>query len=424
MKVDDLFSELGLSFTNIDSKIILKRQSIEDNYQKNVDEVNAKFESENVDVHADAFNQHREILLKQIYQDRGELLEIVNTSWETIRASRVDGQNELNRIERELKDKYSSLCLNKAGFLDFQISPLFKYKLTRPFELAQLNKYSNLLIEQKNMVIKLQDDHIDDYDYDQVDFYQLKVSNKYLIIFLMRDDVSPSSEMFLISEDGNELDLKLPDFWIDKAGASNSYIFISGVDSSDEKSFDVHMYDFKLNLLRKFSLSLKYNTEFITGNNELAFTRKNINDTLFFNANDLRFISFRKWLMKKNAYFDKSFKLIHINKCYFYLINSETSKLRIYERNGKKIATVSFGDYDYIREQMFVFDNDYNIYFNNSNRISDYNYINIYNSNGKLIQKFSIKQSIYFFKFDIVALEFCDYAFWQDDLMDFLSSNQ
>jgi hypothetical protein len=120
MKVDDLFSELGSSFINIDSKIIEKRQSIEENYQRNVDEVNAKFEAENVDIHIDAFNQHREILLKQIYKDRGELLEIVNTSWETIRASRVDDKKELlNTIALELKDRYSSVCFNKAEFLHF-----------------------------------------------------------------------------------------------------------------------------------------------------------------------------------------------------------------------------------------------------------------------------------------------------------------
>ena len=433
MEVDKKFSCLELSFSNIESKILDKRQSIESCYQKNVDEIEEKFSKENLEFQTDALNQSREKMLKQICDDRNGLLETVNSTWETIRDDRVNGQNELNRVSRELKDKYSSLCLNKAQFLDFRISSLFKFKFTRPFELNKLNKYRMLIIVNRKFEKVLHDrnDYLyddDDDDNDDFDIYYLKCLNRYLLVYLLsRDD---SCEIFLMNQGGNDesKSKRFPNYWVDKAGSSNSYIFISFFDFKNEKNFHIHMYDLNLNLLRKFSLSTKFDSKFIVGNNGLAFERKNnINHTLFFNTDDFRFTSFRKWINKSNVHFDKAYKLIHFNECFFYLFNTDINKMRIYKRNGEKFATIAFDICQNIKDYMFQFDNDYNIFFNNSNRMNCSDCVKIYSSDGKLVEIFSNKETVYLFRLNNksgkMLAQFANYYFWQENLMNFLSTN-
>ena len=47
MEVDKTFSSLEHSFSKIESKVLDKRQSIENCFQKNVDEIEEKFKNEN-----------------------------------------------------------------------------------------------------------------------------------------------------------------------------------------------------------------------------------------------------------------------------------------------------------------------------------------------------------------------------------------
>lgn len=148
------FSEFEARFKKIDNKIALKTLKINELYDNDVAKIEERFKP---DVNSNTFvqnlNGEREVMLKQITKQRDAHLKQISEYFEQL------VPNIPRNFKNLMSEKKSRIF---AGFAKFTPRKLTNFEcilktwnLTKPFNLAKVDKYSKLLLNKKRFKINL-----------------------------------------------------------------------------------------------------------------------------------------------------------------------------------------------------------------------------------------------------------------------------
>jgi hypothetical protein len=299
MDIQKEFNNLELKFSKINAKIILKTPLIHNLYENDVRQIHDLFDGDITNQSSgNILNEHREKLLDQLnYTIENAIMEIndlADYSYTSLNNARGDSLTKFIMKAKSLNSlvqlKYKQA---KENFLHLsQTFPIasdlnrYKYKLTKPFDLMQINKYKHLLKNDKTYQLNVPSSVM---EHDKFSAFELISSNRVLYTTKNNENFLL---MYIINKEGqisHSSQVKLYEFGEYKVLASLNRIVLVYERPENHGSQRANIYDLNLNLVKSLELGHSYYPHFlINQNNEIAIKSSDFDKITIFNLISLK----------------------------------------------------------------------------------------------------------------------------------------
>jgi hypothetical protein len=144
-----LILALDLKFYKINNRLDSNSNAelINSNYINDLEAINRVFNLSKKGKYANALNERRDEMLKQIIQKRNEQLEQIN---EFIQSSQQKGLTQFKTLADSIKLENLSFSSGIASVVE---SILFRARLTNPLQFAKLARYSKFMKNEKKICL-------------------------------------------------------------------------------------------------------------------------------------------------------------------------------------------------------------------------------------------------------------------------------
>ena len=292
----------------------------------------------------------------------------------------------------------------------------YKYKLTKPFDLIQINKYKHLLKNDKTYQLNIPSSVM---EHKKFSAFELISSNRILYTIKTTSNVLL---MYVINKEGkisHSSQVKIYEFGEYKVLASLNRIVLVYERPENHGSQQANIYDLNLNLVKSLELGHSYYPHFlINQNNEIAikssdFDKITIFNLISFKSNEIKFQYEHpdgKFYISDDIgdflfHFDEKYIFFRSEDRLIYLIDRITGS-RVYEIKLNSIYT----------EQFFMFNKvnfDHDLKYDIVEQVYkiDNEEINLYdkNENSKIIFFSNHDSIIYYFKMSQKQLKLNEY---------------
>ena len=371
-------NEFEFKFEKLAQKLNAKAEQINHQYETDTAAIQNKFETSKVDALINDINEYREQLLNSIYEKRSQQLLEANQIFKNY--------SSLKPIKEKLNK--DSLCLLNPSSINESL--LYKYKLTKPFDLKKLLKYIQLIqvkktldLKSKQIELKLSKNHSIAYNYHEEEKKLLMLRpNRFFLLA----NVDSLTQMLVIDSRCNILHKKK----LEMGNKSDEFKTFMVTYSYIIRRFEnkIEIYNFKLNLINSINDgSINLINEFCVHHNEIAFYNEQKRDRLFCIFD----LDYKKKSLVRLKYEDysKYSNCVHFNKerIYFieYYVEFNGMQVSIYDKTTSE-CLVSIPVYSHSIRSV-KFDLNSNIYVLNND--FDEN-VQVFNEYGEGLFKYAI----------------------------------
>ena len=347
-------------------------------------------------------NKERGLLLNLINVKRYNQITEINEFLINLLSSsnlNAEGLKSLNLKSNEIKNEL--VYFNKSLVSNYDLF-LNKFKLSQPFDLHNVIKYSSLIVTKKRFHLKIPDDYYIAYVNEGERFISLHLNQ---IFIYLKSKNNQYYKMLIINQHGMTLHSKESEIEYEKNYTHRIDVAPSSIvrlyQKGNEEYF-IEVYDFKLNMIYQFKLDSSYSKNYILSHNEMAFqSHKDHNRILVFNLTSYKFDSINVNTQNSMNTFGDEYQhnhLIYLNeaKLYFIKPNKEYKydKIVIMDRLEKGVlANISLNPR--INRSSIRFDVNSKLYDFDEANITKvyyiyYTYLNIYDSDGVFLYKMTL----------------------------------
>ena len=291
MDMQKELDNLDLKFLKIDAKINLKTPLIDNLYENDVRKIHDLFDGDIVNQSSgNIFKQHREKLLSQVNFTRGGVIMEINNFSDychiSLNNARVDSLKKIIMSLNSLlqlkykKAKENLLHLTQTFPIESDLNR-YKYKLTKPFNLIQINKYKHFLKNDKTYQLNAPSFVIEQ---DKCYSFELISSNRLLYTTKNNDNILLMCIINKKGEISHSTYVKIYEFGEYKVLTSLNRIVLVYESPENDGSQRANIYDLNLNLVKSLELGHSYYPHFlINQNNEIAIKSSDLDKITIFN---------------------------------------------------------------------------------------------------------------------------------------------
>jgi hypothetical protein len=406
--MEDIFAGFEAKFADLDAKIESKNELIQRLYTIDTNKIIHKFDIEDSEFHANALNEHRQILIDKLNSIRNAQIHDINTFFGEFIEECLLFNEDFHQSKSMLYEKCDEIknglnYLNKKNTPEY-IWDLFKFKFNQPLNINKINKYNDLL-NIKKLILRLPEQFINGYIIENLNGDTSFIILPFGRIFIFVEIPNERPVLFIIKHDKliHRKDLAREKEAIKHVFKATSCYIIHLAENMDkiDLNLKVEIYDFKLDLVHGFELNSSFKSEVSYFNNinvyknELAFQNFQDLKILVFNYDSFKssYINFQNDNPDDLYYLcDKTDKLIYLNEDKLFFLGYFVSIYITNRKSGVKLANIQV-NFTIYKMKLVMFDYSSQMYdFDDDECL-----IKVYNSDGKFLYSIPLdKESLAF----------------------------